>query len=98
MASPGAPAPPGPAGELLKALDQPFMFTKSALDALIETSFVNSVDAPSLALIMPIDQRGMKDAKSVVKRSTSQVVGGMCSFIKDVKIMSPCAPEAAEAL
>lgn len=39
---------------LLKAVDDPVQHTSTALEALAHTHFVNRIDSPSLALIMPV--------------------------------------------
>ena len=39
---------------LLSALAEPSEKTKAALDLLATTAFVHAIDAPSLALIIPI--------------------------------------------
>ncbi len=44
---------------LLKAMDDPDVHTKEALDALIHTSFIHTIDAPSLSLIIPVLHRGL---------------------------------------
>ena len=44
---------------LIKALSNPNLFLKSALKTLIDTSFVHSIDAPSLSLLIPILDNGL---------------------------------------
>jgi len=46
---------------LLRGLTDPAGGTKRALAALLETEFLHAIDAPSLALLIPILQRGLKD-------------------------------------
>ena len=43
---------------VLAAITDPNAKTAACLDVLLETTFVNSVDAPSIALIVPIMLRG----------------------------------------
>ncbi|EPE07953.1 translational activator gcn1 [Ophiostoma piceae UAMH 11346] len=61
---------------LLKALSDPTKYTDDALDALIKIKFVHYLDAPSLALVSRILQRGLGD-RSNTKRKASQVIGSL---------------------
>jgi hypothetical protein len=77
---------------LLLALNDPTTHTKRALQDLMRTSFVHSVDPPSLALIIPILRKGLKGRTAITKKMSAQVVGSMCSLIGDVKDILPYAP------
>eukprot|EP00300_Choanocystis_sp_HF-7_P006601 c14796_g1_i1.p1 GENE.c14796_g1_i1~~c14796_g1_i1.p1 ORF type:complete len:1325 (+),score=363.83 c14796_g1_i1:394-3975(+) len=77
---------------LLAALEDPNRKTTPALDTLMHTAFVNCVDSPSLALIIPILRRGLKDTNMDVKRKTAQIVGSMCSLITNPKDVLPYLP------
>ena len=44
---------------LIKALSNPNLHLKNALKTLIDTSFVHSIDAPSLSLLIPILDNGL---------------------------------------
>ncbi|KAF1981185.1 translational activator [Aulographum hederae CBS 113979] len=61
---------------LLKALSDPTKYTDDALDALIKVSFVHYLDAPSLALVVRILERGLGD-RSATKRKSSQIIGSL---------------------
>ncbi|KAI1749570.1 armadillo-type protein [Xylaria castorea] len=61
---------------LLKALSDPTKYTDEALDSLIRVQFVHYLDAPSLALVTRILQRGLGD-RSNTKRKASQVIGSL---------------------
>jgi hypothetical protein len=61
---------------LLKALSDPTKFTDEALDALIKVSFVHYLDAPSLALVVRILERGLGD-RSATKRKSAQIIGSL---------------------
>ncbi|KAF2173884.1 hypothetical protein M409DRAFT_16153 [Zasmidium cellare ATCC 36951] len=61
---------------LLKALSDPTKYTDDALDALIKVSFIHYLDAPSLALVVRILERGLSD-RSATKRKASQIIGSL---------------------
>ncbi|KAF2839489.1 translational activator [Patellaria atrata CBS 101060] len=61
---------------LLKALSDPTKYTDDALDALIKISFIHYLDAPSLALVVRILERGLAD-RSVTKRKAAQIIGSL---------------------
>ncbi|PLB47063.1 ARM repeat-containing protein [Aspergillus steynii IBT 23096] len=63
-------------GVLLKALSDPTKFTDEALDSLIKVSFVHYLDAPSLALVVRILERGLGD-RSTTKRKSAQIIGSL---------------------
>ncbi|KAJ0229809.1 Protein ILITYHIA [Hirschfeldia incana] len=74
---------------LLLALTDPNDYTRHSLDILLQTTFVNSVDAPSLALLVPIVHRGLRERSSETKKKASQIVGNMCSLVTEPKDMIP---------
>lgn len=53
---------------LIKALSSPFDENARALDALLTTRFGHMLDAPSLALVMPIVLYGLKKNKDSTQR------------------------------
>ncbi|PKS07432.1 hypothetical protein jhhlp_006035 [Lomentospora prolificans] len=61
---------------LLKALSDPTKYTDDALDSLIKVHFVHYLDAPSLALVTRILQRGLA-SRSGTKRKAAQVIGSL---------------------
>ncbi|KAI9591473.1 armadillo-type protein [Syncephalis fuscata] len=65
---------------LMVALCDPDTKTNTALSALLETSFIHYIDAPSLALIMPIIQRGLCERGTQVKRKSAQIIGNLSSL------------------
>lgn len=77
---------------LLSALYDPAKNTKDALEGLLACEFMHSVDAPSLALLIPIVQRGLKDRAADLKRKASLITGNMCSMISDARDLVPYLP------
>jgi hypothetical protein len=61
---------------LLKALSDPTKHTDGALDALIKIQFAHFLDAPSLALVVRILERGLGD-RSGTKRKAAQIIGSL---------------------
>jgi HEAT repeat protein len=79
------------APSLLKALGDP-QHTPEALQKLMDMAFVHAVDAPSLAVIMPTLQRGLRDRITDTKKCACQIVGSMCSLVGEAKDMEPYLP------
>lgn len=75
---------------LLKALSDPTKYTDEALDSLIKVQFVHYLDAPSLALVTRILQRGLGD-RSNTKRKAAQVIGSLAHLTekKDITVHLP---------
>ena len=74
---------------LIAALTEPANKTKPALDALLECEFMHSIDAPSLAILIPILTRALRDRGGDLKRKSAIILGNMCSMISDSKIIVP---------
>jgi hypothetical protein len=75
---------------LLAALADPNTKSKVALDTLLGTTFVNAVDAASLALIVPVVHRGLRDRSGDTKKKAARTVGNMCGLINDPKVGICC--------
>ncbi|TGO34185.1 hypothetical protein BHYA_0208g00040 [Botrytis hyacinthi] len=72
---------------LLKALSDPTKYTDNALDSLIKVSFVHYLDAPSLALVVRILERGLGD-RSATKRKSAQVIGSLAHLTERKDLVS----------
>ncbi|KAM0567411.1 hypothetical protein ACHAPW_003169 [Verticillium nonalfalfae] len=72
---------------LLKALSDPTKYTDDALDALIKVQFVHYLDAPSLALVTRILQRGLGE-RSNTKRKAAQVIGSLAHLTERKDLIS----------
>lgn len=66
---------------LIKAIGDPTKYTEEALDALIQTQFVHYIDGPSLALIIHVIHRGMRDRSANTKRKACKIVGNMAILV-----------------
>ena len=87
---------------LLKALTDPSNETISALEALIETEFLHSIDSPSLALLIPVLHRGLRDRSAKTKRYGALISGNICTMINDprdfIPYLSTLLPDLKAAL
>ncbi|EGR27417.1 hypothetical protein IMG5_195990 [Ichthyophthirius multifiliis] len=75
---------------LIKALSDPFDMNKYGLEILLQTRFVHYIDAPSLALVIPIvDYALAQNRETRPKEDACQVVGSISTLIKDPKDILP---------
>lgn len=74
---------------LMAALSRPDTHAKAALDLLLETTFINTIDAASLALIIPVVQRGIQERSGEAKKRAARIMGNMSALINDQKDLQP---------
>lgn len=73
---------------LMKALEDPNTKTGDALKALLEMSFYHFIDGPSLALLMPIVQRGLKERATEIKQRAAQITGNLMTLAEERDLQS----------
>lgn len=77
---------------IMDAIIDPNAKAAACLDTLLETTFVNSVDAPSLALIVPIIARGLRERKADLKKKAAKISGNMCALVASPADLAPYVP------
>lgn len=82
--------------KLIGAIAEPEK-TEVALDGLLKTQFVHYIDAPSLALISHVLQRGLGDRSAAVKKKACQIVGNM-AILTSAQDIAPYLPELTVSL
>lgn len=60
-----------------------------AVDALMGTTFVAQVDRPTLAIIVPVLGRGLRDRDNGIKRKCCVIVDNMCRLVLDARDVEP---------
>ncbi|KAK0554986.1 translational activator of GCN4 [Tilletia horrida] len=76
---------------LLQALIEPNSKTAPALAAVLSTSFVHYIDSSSLALLVPIIDRGLRERSAQVQKDAARIVGNMAG-LTDSKDFVPYLP------
>lgn len=74
---------------LLLAIGDPANKTKEALDALLQCEFMHTIDAPSLALLVPILARALKDRSGDLKRKAAAITGNMMGMVSESGVLAP---------
>lgn len=68
------------------------------LDILLETTFVSTVDAPTLALITPLLGKSLRGRSSVLWRKAAKIIENMCRLVNVSSDVLPFVPLLLPAL
>jgi len=82
---------------LLDALQEPTKKTQASLQILIQTRFVHFIDAPSLALIIPVIERAFQNRSTETRKMAAQIIGNIYS-LTDSKDLAPYLPNILPGL
>ncbi|CAF3563233.1 unnamed protein product [Rotaria sp. Silwood1] len=82
---------------LLDALQEPTKKTQASLHTLIQTRFVHFIDAPSLALIIPVIERAFQNRSTETRKMAAQIIGNIYS-LTDSKDLAPYLPNILPGL
>ena len=74
---------------IIQTLNNPTKELIYAIDLLLQQSFAHAIDAPSLSLIIPILDYGLRAQKNDVKIKATQLVRNICRVISDPNDMVP---------
>merc|ERR1711972_489400 len=87
--------------EAAQSLDK----THKCVERLAGCVFVQNVETPALAIMLPVLTRGLNDKSEKVKRTCSLIVDNMCKVVEDpaavlpvMPIIEPLVKKATEAI
>uniref|UniRef100_A0A7S1VSC1 TOG domain-containing protein n=1 Tax=Grammatophora oceanica TaxID=210454 RepID=A0A7S1VSC1_9STRA len=66
--------------------------TVKAVQELMGTTFVATVDAPTLAILCPVLSRGLKEKLAINKRATCLVISNMSRLVESPSAVAPFGP------
>merc|ERR1719446_2050196 len=67
--------------------------THKCVDALAGCVFVQNVETPALAVMLPVLSRGLNDKAEEVRRTCCQIVDNMCKVVEDPGEVQPLMPK-----
>lgn len=83
--------------ELIKCIAKPENVPET-VHLLGATTFVTQVEQPTLALMVPLLDRGLQERDTAIKRKSAVIVDNMCKLVDDPNIVNPFLPKMWPAL
>ncbi|KAK4995613.1 translational elongation factor EF-1 alpha [Elasticomyces elasticus] len=83
--------------ELIKCIAKPENVPET-VHLLGATTFVTDVHEPTLAIMVPLLERGLKERETAIKRKSAVIVDNMCKLVEDPQIVASFLPKLMPAL
>ena len=83
--------------ELIKCIAQPENVPET-VHLLGATTFVTDVHEPTLAIMVPLLDRGLAERDTAIKRKSAVIVDNMCKLVEDPQIVAAFLPKLMPAL
>ncbi|KAJ4315231.1 translational elongation factor EF-1 alpha [Neodidymelliopsis sp. IMI 364377] len=83
--------------ELIKCISKPENVPET-VHLLGATTFVTDVHEPTLAIMVPLLERGLVERETAIKRKTAVIIDNMCKLVEDPQIVAAFLPKLMPAL
>ena len=83
--------------ELIKCIAKPENVPET-VHLLGATTFVTDVHEPTLAIMVPLLERGLAERETAIKRKSAVIVDNMCKLVEDPNIVASFLPKLMPAL
>ena len=83
--------------ELIKCVAKPENVPET-VHLLGATTFVTDVHEPTLAIMVPLLERGLAERETAIKRKAAVIVDNMCKLVEDPQIVAAFLPKLMPAL
>lgn len=83
--------------ELIKCISKPENVPET-VHLLGATTFVSDVTSPTLAIMVPLLDRGLVERETAIKRKSAVIVDNMCKLVEDPQLVAPFLPKMLPAL
>jgi elongation factor 3 len=83
--------------ELIKCIAKPENVPET-VHLLGATTFVTEVHEPTLALMVPLLDRGLAERETAIKRKAAVIVDNMCKLVDDPSVVAPFLPKMMPGL
>ncbi|KAJ4576553.1 translational elongation factor EF-1 alpha [Exophiala dermatitidis] len=83
--------------ELIKCIAKPENVPET-VHLLGATTFVTDVHEPTLAIMVPLLERGLAERDTAIKRKSAVIVDNMCKLVEDPQIVAAFLPKLMPAL